>query len=496
MLSIPQALLQLPLLSSLLTLSPSFHKNNNNDQTVGLATQQCPYPPIRSCPFPPPRDINPCCVNHPSGHFLQTQFWDTSPALGPADSWTIHGLWPDLCSGGFDEFCDSTRRHDDIPAALKAAAPPELSSPLLAFMDDYWPALDGDNPHLWAHEWNKHGTCISTLEPACYADDDGADRFKSVAPTTTAAPVDVLDYFVQTTSLFRTLDTYAVLADAGILPSREVTYTLRELEDAVESSAHGFPVTFRCNRFGELDEVWYHFAVVGPLRTEFSGKGKGFNNGGVQNSSVRSSLMSSPFLNESAVREIFIPTSPDGAVSNCPRRGIKYRPKPGSTPGPVPSPTRSATSSTAATPSSRPFSGKGHLKVHVLHDISTTSSPSATSSEGCLIRLGDWYTSGTCATFRSQPDVVDPGHIPLFSLSSSYSPCIVNPVTQRFECTKSSAIQSIFSSDPANPSILSYHNSTIFYATHSPQRFEKVGIYADKGSGDREVQLEIHWVPV
>lgn len=24
---------------------------------------------------------------------LQTQFWDTNPATGPQDHWTIHGLW-------------------------------------------------------------------------------------------------------------------------------------------------------------------------------------------------------------------------------------------------------------------------------------------------------------------------------------------------------------------------------------------------------------------
>jgi ribonuclease T2 len=34
-----------------------------------------------------------CCFNYPGGQFLQTQFWDTDPAVGPDDSWTIHGLW-------------------------------------------------------------------------------------------------------------------------------------------------------------------------------------------------------------------------------------------------------------------------------------------------------------------------------------------------------------------------------------------------------------------
>jgi len=34
-----------------------------------------------------------CCFNAPGGQLLQTQFWDTSPATGPADHWTVHGLW-------------------------------------------------------------------------------------------------------------------------------------------------------------------------------------------------------------------------------------------------------------------------------------------------------------------------------------------------------------------------------------------------------------------
>lgn len=34
-----------------------------------------------------------CCFNSPGGSLLQTQFWDTDPATGPEDSWTLHGLW-------------------------------------------------------------------------------------------------------------------------------------------------------------------------------------------------------------------------------------------------------------------------------------------------------------------------------------------------------------------------------------------------------------------
>ena len=36
---------------------------------------------------------NTCCFNAPGGQLAQTQFWDSSPATGPANHWTVHGLW-------------------------------------------------------------------------------------------------------------------------------------------------------------------------------------------------------------------------------------------------------------------------------------------------------------------------------------------------------------------------------------------------------------------
>jgi ribonuclease T2 len=38
-------------------------------------------------------DQDTCCFNHPGGQILMTQFWDADPAIGPVDSWTVHGLW-------------------------------------------------------------------------------------------------------------------------------------------------------------------------------------------------------------------------------------------------------------------------------------------------------------------------------------------------------------------------------------------------------------------
>jgi len=37
-------------------------------------------------------------------------------------------------------------------------------------MNKYWKNNAGTDESFWEHEWNKHGTCISTLEPGCYND--------------------------------------------------------------------------------------------------------------------------------------------------------------------------------------------------------------------------------------------------------------------------------------------------------------------------------------
>ncbi|KIW11350.1 hypothetical protein PV08_10650 [Exophiala spinifera] len=564
------SLIQLPFISSLLHLLPGTPPETTSTAISTTTVQSCPNPPSLSCPFPPPREINTCCVNHPSGHFLQTQFWDTSPALGPNTSWTIHGLWPDLCTGGFDEFCDSTRSHPpgamrELITTLLNHTHSDSSTALLDFMDEYWLSLNSDPAHLWAHEWNKHGTCVSTLEPGCYPEEalsgdhvsegDGSGTITGGGSSSIGGDsggdldLGILDYFIHTTSLFRTLDTHAILSEAGIVPSRDVRYTLQDLEDAVSSSPHGHAVTFRCTHSGELNEIWYHFSVKGPLRNAYARDDDALATTTTTTSSSPApphqhhlhDSNSLPFLPAETVREIFVPTDPDGAKSNCPASGIKYLPKNDKSPdnpGPSP-PTRTSTVTATSTPTSTspPFTGKGHLAIHVLDDASslTSTSISATHDDsaaddsvrapaaqnqkslaapvaprapsslsenppsdqnlGCLIRLGQWYVSGTCATFTAQSDVVDPGHAPLFSLSSSYSPCLIDRATARFECTKSTSVQSIFSSDPQNPHVLSYQNKTTFYADHVPKRFDKVDVYADDADGARSVRLEIHWIP-
>ena len=60
------------------------------DQTVPRSWSKCDDD-VLSCHNT--TAVDSCCLSYPGGQFLQTQFWDADPAVGPADSWTIHGLW-------------------------------------------------------------------------------------------------------------------------------------------------------------------------------------------------------------------------------------------------------------------------------------------------------------------------------------------------------------------------------------------------------------------
>ncbi|WEW58371.1 Ribonuclease T2 precursor (RNase T2) [Emydomyces testavorans] len=210
------------------------------------SSKKCPADVELSCHNTRPVQDT-CCFNTPGGLLLQTQFWDTHPATGPENSWTIHGLWPDNCDGSFEEYCDKNREYRNITDILESYGKTEL----LNYMSIYWKDYQGDDENLWEHEWNKHGTCISTLETKCYS---------SYTPQ-----AEVVDYLEKTAGLFKGLDTYKALAAAGIKPHSTKTYTLSQLQSAL-SKVHGMPVTLNCKN-SQLKEVWYFFNVKGSVQT-------------------------------------------------------------------------------------------------------------------------------------------------------------------------------------------------------------------------------------
>ncbi|KAH9178670.1 ribonuclease T2 [Lactarius sanguifluus] len=148
-----------------------------------------------------PIPSNLCCYESPGGLLLQTQFWDTNPSTGPSNSWTIHGLWPDHCDGSFSTFCDSSRQYTNIAGLLTAQG----ASSTLAFMQNFWVDINGQNEQFWEHEWAAHGTCYSTLKRSCL-------------PANSPTGAEAVAFFQQVVALFQSLPTYDWLASQGITP--------------------------------------------------------------------------------------------------------------------------------------------------------------------------------------------------------------------------------------------------------------------------------------
>ena len=235
---------------------------------------------------------NTCCFNAPGGQLLQTQFWDLG--TGPSDSFTVHGLWPDNCDGTYQANCDASRAYTNISAIIGQANPD-----LLKFMNTYWKNADGTDESFWEHEWSKHGTCISTLDPKCYS---------NYQPTE-----EVPDFFNRTVSLFQTLNSYQFLEKAGITPSTSKNYTSAAVLAALKAG-HGATPSIQCTN-GVLDEVWYFYNTKGSVQTGD-----------------------------------FVPSEPDGSKSNCPA-SLSWPPKTG---GSGPSSSSSTSVTTSPTPKPKP----------------------------------------------------------------------------------------------------------------------------------------------
>ena len=365
---------------------------------------------------------------------------------------------PDHCDGTYDAYCDAARAPANVSAVLAAAG----RRSLLAAMRAHWKAAHGDDEALWAHEWAKHGTCISTLRPQCYRAGAGAGA-------------DVADYFERAVALWAALPSFEVrllhalpccaasaagltralqwLAAANITPSASTTYARAAIQAALSARRSGVPVTLRCDR-GALKEIWYHFDVRGSVQT-----GE------------------------------FVPAAPDGFKSSCPETGVRYLPKKhggGET---------TTTTSTIAAPTSTaaPFVGRGHLAVQL-----ASASDSRDSSTGCLISRGTWYASGTCATFTATPDASTPNasaaHAASFALTSSKGPCGL--VDAAFVCGYHvDGTQTIFTNVGGNLSVRGSGQDTAWAADAVPSGIDQESVYFGN-SGEllgHEVGIRIVW---
>ncbi|KAK7038254.1 RNase Gf29 [Favolaschia claudopus] len=160
----------------------------------------CPSAQITSCGNSTVvRDL--CCFEAPGGLLLQTQFWDTHPATGPKDSWTIHGA----CNLQFAENCDPSRAYTNIAGLLS---------------------------------------------------DQGADDTLDYMNTPSCLPED-------SPRGAETLPTYTWLANQGITPSSTATYTLNSLNSALKSESGYYPV-LDCQGHN-LDSISWYFHLRGSV---------------------------------------------------------------------------------------------------------------------------------------------------------------------------------------------------------------------------------------
>jgi len=194
---------------------------------------------------------DPCLVERPFGLVLLAQMYN--PNVGAIDPWLIHGLWGNFCNGSYLASCDPSREHDDIPNLLRQYH----QNFLLSYMSFMWKndspitGVNGTDVDLWAHEWNKHGTCMSTLYPNCYANYQPGQE--------------VVDYFATTVRLARSLPTSYWLGDCDIMPSNERTYSWAEIALCLAQGSGGFTPFIGCTKDAELNEIWYYHHWEGGI---------------------------------------------------------------------------------------------------------------------------------------------------------------------------------------------------------------------------------------
>ncbi|KAG8965753.1 ribonuclease T2-like [Tulasnella sp. 419] len=165
-------------------------------------------------------------------HFLQMMLTHSTGQLSSSGQVT------------FPQDCDESRNYPSAKEVLKA----NNKSELITFMDKYWLSNKNDNEGLWEHEWNKHGTCMSTLEPGCL-------------PPSSKKGADAALYFQRAVDLFKASDTYSFLAEAGIRPDSRKQFSLEEITQAIKAK-HGATPALDC-RNGRLSQIYYYFHLQG-----------------------------------------------------------------------------------------------------------------------------------------------------------------------------------------------------------------------------------------
>ncbi|XP_046545149.1 ribonuclease Oy-like [Haliotis rubra] len=129
-------------------------------------------------------------------------------------AWTVHGLWPNSRSGNEPSNCNSSWpfNYDDIKS-------------LEANLTAQWPNLFTDTPKndFWEHEWEKHGTCATSLP----------------------ATDNELHFFTTALQLNTKLRLQQVLKVFDVIPSKDTGYNATEVSNLLEKYFGSAPV-LRC----------------------------------------------------------------------------------------------------------------------------------------------------------------------------------------------------------------------------------------------------------
>lgn len=190
-----------------------------------------------------------CCYEATNGLFLVTQFWDYAPATGPADLFTTHGLWSNKCAGGYLQFCNKDWEIDNATEVLASLGRFQL----LEEMHRTWKDITGRDEDLWEHEFNKHATCMATINPSkCYSKD--APKYQYVG-----------DFYETVVHLQAEVPTYRFLEQSGIVPTHDKQYSKAEILQAITQNGHGHAPRLGCTNGGALQEVWYYYHLHGSV---------------------------------------------------------------------------------------------------------------------------------------------------------------------------------------------------------------------------------------
>lgn len=154
----------------------------------------------------------------------------------PRNAMTIHGLWPSLKSGKLLDACTSGVTITDT------------GSSLFLNMRKYWPSFSKANTEFWAHEYNKHGYCMT--EEFGWS---GYERYFQF----------VMDLHLKS---YKDLMTKAFSGYSG---TKTITY--ETLKSAIQRVIPNATINMKCNK-GYITELYFYLEknLVPSTNSKFS----------------------------------------------------------------------------------------------------------------------------------------------------------------------------------------------------------------------------------